>query len=430
MEKVLKTKITVYIKLFLLVAGAVLAGTLLMILLYSVPTDRAVRYAEASANLYGEGLIENWSDGASHSRLSNSTDALMIMHAIYRPYDSVVDNAMLNPHPQYDGAEGAVQNLSHYLAGEKEDSLGEYARYWHGYLIYLIPALQILTVGQLKVVMMYVQFLLFALVIYELGKRNKVYMLMYSVVTLFLNPVTTVLTFQNADIYCIMMISMILVLKYNQWFKQRNRYLFFFAVNGIAVAFVDYLTYPLAAYGIPLITVLLINEFRFKDSVKQMILNSAAWGWGYAGMWAGKWIMADLLTGSNTVRTALNTVIYRMTGETQSITDVEGTYTFALSHIFNKSVDRAVWILGILAIFLLCICVFGKKVRYASFKDYAAAIAAIAIVGVVPFVWFLVVRNHTIIHPHLEYRQLAVSLWAVLVMLAMPFSSAGLRKEA
>ena len=161
-----------------------------------------------------------------------------------------------------------------------------------------------------------------------------------------------------------------------------------------------------------------------------MILNSAAWGWGYAGMWAGKWIMADLLTGSNTVRTALNTVIYRMTGETQSITDVEGTYTFALSHIFNKSVDRAVWILGILAIFLLCICVFGKKVRYASFKDYAAAIAAIAIVGVVPFVWFFVVRNHTIIHPHLEYRQLAVSLWAVLVMLAMPFSSAGLRKEA
>ena len=124
--------VSIYIKLFLLVAGAVLAGALLMILLYSVPTDRAVRYAEASANLYGEGLIENWSDGASHSRLSNSTDALMIMHAIYRPYDSVVDNAMLNPHPQYDGAEGAVQNLSHYLAGEKEDSLGEYARYWHG----------------------------------------------------------------------------------------------------------------------------------------------------------------------------------------------------------------------------------------------------------------------------------------------------------
>ena len=431
-KKVLKTKITVniYIKLFLLVAGAVLAGTLLMILLYSVPTDRAVRYAEASANLYGEGLIENWSDGASHSRLSNSTDSLMIMHAIYRPYDSVVDNAMLNPHPKYKDADGAVQNLNRYLTGAEADSQGEYARYWHGYLIYIIPALQILTVGELKVVMMYAQFLLFALVTYELGKQNKVFMLMYAVVVLFLNPITTAMTFQNADIYCIMMVSMLLLLKYNHWFKEKDRYLYFFAVNGIIVAFMDYLTYPLVAYGIPLITVLMINEYKFKKSMKQMISNSVAWGWGYAGMWAGKWIMADLLTGSDTVRTALNTVIYRMTGETQSITDMEGTYTFALSHIFNKSVDRPVWILGILAIVLLCICIFGKKVRYASFKDYAAAIAAIAIVGVVPFVWFFVVRNHTIIHPHLEYRQLAVSLWAVLVMFAMPFSSGDSRREA
>jgi hypothetical protein len=269
--------------------------------------------------------------------------------------------------------------------------------------------------------MMYVQFLLSVLVIYKLGKLNKVYMFMYAVVTLFLNPVTTVLTFQNADIYCIMMISMILLLEYNHWFKENNRYLYFFAANGIAVAFMDYLTYPLVAYGIPLITVLLINNYQFKESIKQMIFNSVAWVWGYAGMWAGKWIITDMLTEHDIIRSALNTTLYRMTGDTQAITDVEGTYLFTLTHIFDKSVDRPVLILAILAAVIMLACICKGKFKYHNTKEYFMDIAAIAAVGIVPFVWFFVVRNHTIIHPHLEYRQLAVSIWALLVILAIPF---------
>lgn len=410
-------------RLIMLVICAILIGACLMTFLYSLPTDRAFRYASASAELYDQSMVENWSDGASHSRLSNSTDALMIMHALYRPYDSVVENAMLNPHPVYSDADGAVQNLTNYLAGRSPESNGDYARYWHGYLIYIIPALQILTVGELKVVMMYIQFLLSVMVIYELGKRSKVYMFMYAAVTLFLNPVTTVLTFQDADIYCIMMISMVLILKYNHWFQEKSRYLYFFALNGVIVAFVDYLTYPLVAYGVPLITVLLLNNFKFKDSMKQVVFNSIAWGWGYAGMWAGKWVMTDLLTGREIIRSSLNAVFYRMAGDTQAITDVEGTYLFALTHIFDKSVDRPVWILAMLTAVMLFLFVYKKKFKYHSVKEYIMETAAIVAVGIVPFVWYFIVRNHTIIHPHLEYRQLAVSIWALLVVLVKPFVS-------
>ena len=420
-KKIASQTASLFPGLIVLVICSVMIGTCLMILLYSLPTNRAHRYAVASLDLYNDGLIENWSDGASHSRLSNSTDALMIMHALYRPYDSVIDNALLNPHPKYGSTDNAVQNLTNFLNDVSPEADGEYARYWHGYLVYIIPALQFLTVGELKVVMMYVQFLLSVLVIYKLGKLNKVYMFMYAVVTLFLNPVTTVLTFQNADIYCIMMISMILLLEYNHWFKEKNRYLYFFTINGIAVAFMDYLTYPLVAYGIPLITVLLINNYQFKESIKQMIFNSVAWVWGYAGMWAGKWIITDMLTEHDIIRSALNTTLYRMTGDTQAITDVEGTYLFTLTHIFDKSVDRPVLILAILAAVIMLACICKGKFKYHNTKEYFMDIAAIAAVGIVPFVWFFVVRNHTIIHPHLEYRQLAVSIWALLVILAIPF---------
>lgn len=414
-------KVSKYIvRLIALVMCSVLIGTGLMILLYAIPTDRTFGYAKASIATYSSDKIDNWGGMAVHSRLSNSTDALMIAHAVFRPYDSVIDNAMLNPQPTY--TDSATENLVRYLSGEAPESFSDYARYWHGYLLYLIPALQVFTAGEIKILMMYAQFVLAMCLLHELGKYHRTYMFLFSIVILFINPVTTVLTFQDADIYCIMMISMILLLKYNEWFRQNGRYLSFFALNGVVVAFMDYLTYPLVAYGIPMITLLLINEYTLRDSIKETVINTLAWGWGYAGMWFGKWIMTDLLTGSNTIMSSLYAVIFRTSGDVTEYGFDSNTYPYTLSHLLEKICDRPMFILAVLAVMILCVCIYKKDCRYINFKDYIASTAAIALVGLAPFVWFFVVRNHTIIHPHLEYRQLAISIWAILVILAKPFT--------
>ena len=405
-------------RMFLLVLCSILIGTTLMVGLYAIPTDRAFAHVNASQDMYGKDMFQYWAGNYTYSRLSNSTDSLILMHAIYRPYDSAVDNALLNPSPSTASSE--AENLVNYLNG-KEGGYWDYTRYWHGYLLYMIPGLQIFTVAGMKIVMMYVQFFLSMLVIYLLGKRNKTYMLLYGIVTLFINPVTTVMTFQNADIYCIMMIFMILLLKYNDWLNQKDRYLLFFALNGVLVAFIDYLTYPLVAYGIPLITVLLINGYSFKESLKRMILNSIAWCWGYAGMWMGKWIMADLLTGTSSIKEGFQAVLFR-TVSGVSVPDKTDTYFFTLKQIFSHILDWPMIALAGIALLVLIFSVYRKKRIIISAKDYLHAAAAIALVGIVPFAWYFVVRNHTIVHPHLEYRQLAVSIWAVLVILAMPYA--------
>lgn len=414
-----KRSAAICVRLLALVVCAVLVGTILMISLYALPTGSIFAHARASVDDFDEEMIFNWAGQPLSGLLCYQTDALMIAHAIYRPHDSVVENAMINPRPEYDLE--PQENLVRYLQGEEPIRDSRYDRYWHGYLLYIIPLLQFLTVGEAKIVMMYLQFFLLMMVVCLLGKRSRAYMFLFTVVVLFLNPITSVLTFQNADIHCIMLVSMILLLRYNDWLKINGRYLYFFALNGILVAFMDYLTYPLAAYGVPLITVLLINDFRGREALKHTVLNSLAWGWGYGGMWAGKWIMAELLTDADTLSSALRTIFFRTSGGVGQFADGEITFGFTLKHVFGLMMDRPTWILVGITGIILVICIFRKKSRYKTIREYLAAAGAVALVGMVPFAWFFVVRNHTVTHPHLEYRQLAVSLWAVLVILTLPF---------
>lgn len=401
-------------RLFILVVASILIASVLMYMLYSIPTGRAFASALNSVDMYGEDLIANWSGDAIYSRLSNHTDSLMIMHALYRPYDTKIENAFLTPSPDYGLSQ--PENLVHYLYREEPLASADYARYWHGYLLYLIPALQFFDVGEIKTLMMYAQIILLTFVVYELGKRSKAYILFYCTIALFINPITTVMTFQNADIYCIMMIFMFILLKYNDWLSRNNRYLYFFALNGILVAFVDYLTYPMAAYGVPLITVLLINDYKFKDSVKIVVYNSFAWIWGYAGMWAGKWIMCDLLTGSDSIASALSGVT-QWTAADMSVAGFETTsYGFTLSYLFDYINEPPMIVLGLMIAVMFCICMYQGRFRFKNPAGFLSSTAAIALVGLAPFAWYFVLRNHTLIHPHLAYRQLAVSIWALLAI--------------
>lgn len=402
------------VRLFFLVVVSILIASVLMYMLYSIPTGRAFASAQRSADLYSEDMIANWSGDPIYSRLSNHTDSLMIMHALYRPYDTKIENAFLTPSPDYRLSQ--PENLVQYLHREEPLGSSDYARYWHGYLLYLIPALQFFDVGEVKMLMMYVQIILFAFVVFELGKRSKIYMLLFALVALFINPVTTVMTFQNADIYCIILIFMLILLMCNDWLSQSGRYLYFFALNGITVAFVDYLTYPMAAYGIPLITVLLINDYKFKESVKVTVCNSFAWLWGYAGMWAGKWIMCDLLIGSDSISSALGGVTQWTSGDMTAAGFQTTSYGFTLSYLFDYINEPALILLGIVGIVMICICLYQNRYRFRDLKSFFAATAAIAVIGLAPFVWFFVLRNHTLIHPHLAYRQLSVTIWAVFAI--------------
>lgn len=396
----------------LMVPVAVIVGTLLMIFLYSLPTTRMKENVLKSSSMYDGGVysFNNWANGKSYTALSNFTDTIMLNTAIYRPTDSVVENAMTAAHAIYSEAESATDAAR--IANDEEGySTKEYSRYWHGYLLYMIPALQFLNVGELKILGQYLQFLLMLILVYQLNKRSTLLMLLYGIVALFINPVTTVLTFQDSDIYILTMISMIIILRYFDKLKI-GWFFSFFMLNGICVAFFDFLTYPLVAFGVPLVMALLLDGFNtVKDGIKRIAIYSIGWIIGYVGMWGGKWIVGSILTGRDMFSDAFSSIGIRTHGQ--------GEYKGVLSYgntmqtIWNSINDIPMLILLILTIAIIAIYLTRNKCKVSLGLVEVSRSVCFMIVGLFPFAWYFVAMNHSVIHPWMSYRELAITIWAI-----------------
>lgn len=397
----------------LIVPIAVIVGALLMVFLYSLPTNQMKANISKSSSMYdgGEYSFRNWANGKNYTTLSNFTDTIMLNTAIFRPTDSVIENAMITAHAIYSETENEV-DAARIANNEEGYSTKEYSRYWHGYLLYMIPALQFIDVGELKVIGLFLQFFLTLILIYLLGKRSTFLMLLYGVVALFINPVTTVLTFQEADIYCIMMISMIIILQYNDKI-QKGWYFSFFMLNGICVAFFDFLTYPLVAFGVPLVLTMLLDGFNeVKDGIKKIVIYSLGWFIGYVGMWGGKCVVGSILTGKNVLLDASNAVQFRTHGQYNGMV----TYGNVLRTIWNSINDLPMLLLLISIIVIMAIYLIRNRCKVSFGTIGVKRSICFLIVGLFPFVWYFVVMNHSVIHPWMSYRELAITIWAIVAI--------------
>ena len=378
--------------------------------MYTFPTAQIKKNIKKSASMYDGGIysFSNWTNGKIYTLISNYTDTIMLNTAVFRPTESAVMNALITAHAKYPEADNS-ENMLRIANDEDGCTIQEYPRYWHGYLLYMIPALHIMDVGDLKVIGMILQFFLTIMLVYLLGKKSTLLMLLYGIVAAFINPVTTVLTFQEADIYCIMMVSMIIILLYNEKLK-RGWYVTFFIINGICVAYFDFLTYPLVAFGVPLILVLLLNEsVSINDVIKKITMYSLFWGIGYVGMWGGKWIAASVFTGRNVFADAFGAIKFRTHGQYNNMV----TYGSTLETIWDSINDIPMLVLLLITI---TICIFYLiKNRFRVSIDRIGIINSIGflIISLFPFVWFFVVMNHSVIHPHLSYRELSITIWAL-----------------
>ena len=409
MKNVLKVLVTILI--------AIVVGAISILILYSLPTSLMYENAKESANLYGtEDRINNWADGKHYAKVDNYADAIMIMTAIYRPHDSVIKNAFLNPYCKFDDTEMG-NNLYKYLKGETPDGFFNYDRYWHGYLLYLIPLLCFFNIGEIKIIWMFIQFLAIMFCLSELGKRNSMYMMLYAAVVLFLMPVTTAMSFHGGNVFILMLLFTAIILKFNgKLIIESGKYMILFAIDGILVSFTDLLTYPLIAFGVPLVTVFLINDFDTKTGLKALFGNSFAWCAGYLGMWIGKWILAFAFTGENVIEESAKQIAFRTQGDA-TLESAEGnTYIYALKSVWWVIRNPIFFALALYVVAVLAICyVQGKRIF--SQKVQAGVLLPTILIAIVPFVWYFVVKNHSIIHPYLSYQELAISIWAIFVYL-------------
>ena len=409
----LKKIADIALKMFLLVLISIIIGFILLLVVYSIPIDKILAHVKDSIDVYDEHLITQWAGWTRYTHLSNTTDSTIINEAICRAYDSTIKNALLNPrfaYPDFSEFNSSVGSLVSYVNEIKGFSIEIFPRYWHGYLIFFIPVLFVSTIGSLRVILMMMFFLLSAVLIYELGKINKVYIYIYSVVALFINPITATLSFHNTTIYLLSLVYLLVIAKYNDELSKNNRYILLFVSNAILVAYFDFFTYPLVSWGLPLCLKIILSKKNYRENLVDVVILSLSWIFGYVFMWAGKWVLASILTDVNVVADGFNQSIYRISGDNYSYLDT-------LTNIFESCNDLPMILLFIFAIIIVLLITYKEnnkpKLNFSSTKD----ILPYLLIGLGPFVWYFVIRNHSYIHPWFEYRELAVTLFALLVSL-------------
>lgn len=399
----------------LLLAGGAVAGLLLLLLVYCIPVSpMKVHIRQSLPMLEKEFSDSELLEGYPGSLTGSFTDCLMLENAIYTSDEHTTLEQILR---MYRGESGTGDgwapgnSLADYAWDARQPREVEYARYWHGYLVVLKPLLFLTTVNGIRVFASTLQLIFVSAVVMACGRRGEVFLgwaFLFSVPFLYFFSLFTSLSLSIC--YYVMTALLLIQLRWDSQLRERGWYGEFFLVAGMITSYFDFLTYPLVTLGFPLCVCLYLDRSGAKNVFRRLVGYSVQWGVGYLGFWAIKWVLADILTGSNTIQDGISTIFTR----TDIAADCTRTEGFLRVIRLNGSAYSnwafLLLFLGIAVWFLLYIFKRSTGIR----KERAAEGAVLLLVVLFPFVWFFFTQNHSEQHWIYTFKIFSVSIFALL----------------
>ena len=254
MKEVLKRVI------LLLLCGVV--GLLLIILSNILPVDRIRSHVRSGADI----LLQNsaqyqYADGYVSAILDNTTDDLILAKVVYQSENPVQDAVMV-PSYSYPGEDAGGLILFETLNRTtfEDAQIDIYPVYWHGYLAILRPLFLILTYSDLRILNQILELLLLIAVLYLMQKRSlDRFIPAFAVMIAFWNPGTMGVSLQYAPCYYLSMGGAAVLLLAGDRIRQ-GQFLTFMMLIGALTSYLDFLTYPAATFGVPMIFAVLLRR--------------------------------------------------------------------------------------------------------------------------------------------------------------------------
>lgn len=393
-----------------ILAAAVL-GLSLLVGVWQIPTENLFPNIQQSAFIIQkEGTIPELFQWC-HSSLDNFTDSLMLLEASYESSDTPLQKALLAYHGVVGGGFPNAALISRFINGEAFSDYTAYARYWHGYLVFLRPLLQSMDYSSIRVLNGIVQLLLLTFICFLLAKRGlRPYIIPYIISYLMLMPVALAMSLQYSSCFYGMSIGAAALLLLPEQARRRYGWLVFTGI-GIYVAFFDFLTYPIATFGVPAV---LYTALQAGDSPENRISSigkvGAAWCVGYAGMWSSKWILASLLTDFDIFSDAFGAVASR------SAISAAGKYSFFACEAMNFETFFATPASFLFDAFVLCmiLAILRKKEHI---HRMSGIMIPYLILALAPFVWYAFALDHSTVHCFFTNKACVVSVIALMFAL-------------
>lgn len=295
---------------------SIMIGMLALIAVYMLPVKNMRANVARSSEIFNyEGIYPQLVNGYKYMQLDNFTDSIILGAAIYDGAEGTINKVVYNYHPdsQQLSPELALTNYANEVSAYEYFGIS-YERYWHGYLVPVKLLLLFFDYGDIRILNFFMQnILLFAVLKLFHRVSLEQYIPAFLTAVFVINPLTAAVSLQFSAVYYIMLLSTICLLWLVRKGKAEEKKInFLFFLTGILTAYMDFFTYPLVSCGILIVLYLIINRDRIgMTGVKALFQKMLLWGFGYGGMWSGKWLVGSVLMKRNMFVDALNQAIFR-----------------------------------------------------------------------------------------------------------------------
>lgn len=413
MEIFMAKKISVHIAAFF-AALAVMWG--LLVLTSMIPNENIYDKLMESADHYGNteafsfensdrlcSVADNYADAILLNILWNIDSA----HPVYSSLDT----------KYYSGEElGVNYGLFAALNGIAPDT--DYSRYWHGSVIFIRPLMMFTDAQGVKAVGLAAVILLAAVCCGILARKKQYFAAAAMAFSLCCVHVWNVgLSLEYVPMFIVTMTMCILYVLLE---KKGDIYITVLSViGGAAAAFFDFLTAETLSILLPLLLVIIIryNDDRLEGSGLSLAVKSGCcWGASYLMTFAAKWAAASAVTGENKFVSAIHSAEVRIGGETDMSLPMQiiSAPLANISTLFG-GYGRVEGVRIAIGLVLTAVLFGGVWLMFRK-RDLPKAAQAVIILGLVPYLRYMVLSNHSYLHEYFTYRAQAAAVMALCTL--------------
>lgn len=344
--------------------------------------------------------------------------------------DRYADSILLGINYQMDGSLSQLMWSSYYSDSRHNESNNllyaieqsssanlQYLRYWHGSIMVLRPLLVFFDINQIYIINAVIMTVLIMILLIILAK-NRLYIeacaiLAGSILTsLWVVPLSLEYTWTML----IMLITTIVAVKWALAGK-KDKLVYLFIVAGVVTNFFDFLTTETLTLTVPMLMSLsiLVKRENYNQGIGFVIKNSIAWLVGYATTWCMKWLIAAMVLGENTWQYITEHVSERLAGDVgvslgENLIGAVWRNIACLFPMQYGVIGRIVALLLVIALAYVAYVYKGERINY-------KLLILLFIIGMIPYVRYLIIHNHSYLHCFFTYRaQLATIIVAILAV--------------
>lgn len=354
------------------------------------------------------------SENVSGSKIDRYADSILLgiawQYDAEHPLSSVMRSAYY-----YTPYQNENENLLNAVT-EGYEANQQYLRYWHGSNVIVRPLLVFLELKEIYVLNGVLLAVLALLLIAMLFKRGDRAAAAGIALGLLMTGVWFVpLSLEYTWTFLLMLLFSVIGLRLTERGKLTGS---FFMIAGMVTSYFDFLTTETLTLLVPLLLILSAEKKDGRAFPKQFCRAGKAagfWGAGYAGMWISKWLLASVVLGENVMPYVSEHIGERLGGGigVDLWTYLTGAVGKNISCLFPFDYGVGGWLAGFAGL------LFIAYVAYVYHKKQIAwdAVLLYALIGLVPYVRYLVLHNHSYLHFFFTYRaQLATVLAVVLIL--------------